>query len=214
MRRFATAAIASMLLATALASTTMADTGPNGDRFEFDRVQGSFAFSQGGRDFDGQIFIDRDTATGTAIASFYYASGVIVTCDNGTPGDTSDDFEEQDLIDFTANEAPPATLSIGTKQASASSSATAQGSLKHYEACTNGFTSEPLTVAWQISLLATGPAKHTTTVSRLPNDDGTVTKQTTKTDDRPSGGTITFNARSIPVTPGSVSHILIVETTE
>jgi hypothetical protein len=213
MRRLAASAIAASMILSVLASPVAADTGPNVERIEFDRVQASFAFSEAGRDFTGQILIDRNTGTGASIASFFFFSGVIVLCDMGTPDDPSDDEEQQDLIDFTANEAPPSTLTIASRLAGATASATAHGTLIHFEACTGNETSSQETVAWQLSLSATGPAMNTTTVDRFPNDDGTVTKQTEKTSTRPAAGSVTVDGSAFDTTDGSIRHILIEQKT-
>jgi hypothetical protein len=211
-RRLASSVLAAALIATLAASPIAADT-PDRQRTEFDRVQASFDFTEGGRDFSGQILIDRDTATGTSIASFFFYSGIIVACDNGTPDDPTDDFERQDLIDFTANEAPPATLSIGQNLSSSTASATASGNRIHLEACTDAQTSSPETVAWQLSLQATAPAVQTTQVNRSPHDDGTVSTQVVKISARPAAGSITIDGTSLTVHDASISHILIATST-
>ena len=212
MRRLVSSVLAAALIATLAASPIAADT-PDRQRNEFDRVQASFDFTEGGRDFTGQVLIDRDTATGASVASFFFYSGVIVTCDNGTPSDPSDDFERQDLIDFTATEAQPSTLSIGQNLSSAAASATASGNRIHLEACTDGQTSSPDTVAWQLNLQATGPAARTTQVDRFPNDDGTVSTQTVKISARPAAGSITIDGTSLTVHDASISHILVAIST-
>ena len=204
--------MAASLIATVVASPIAADTISR-DRSEFDRVQGSFAFSEGGRDFEGQILVQRDTETGASIASFFFFSVIDVTCDNGTPDDPDDDFLSGDLIDFTANEAPPATLSIGSNLATATASATASGQRVEIEACTDAQTSSSETVSWSIDLQATRPAERSTEVSRFPNEDGTVTTQSIKTSQRPAAGTITIDGTTLSLTGASISHTLIVETT-
>jgi hypothetical protein len=211
-RRLASSILATALIATLAASPIAADT-PDRQRNEFDRVQASFEFTDGGRDFTGQILIDRDTATGASIASFFFYSGVIVTCDNGTPDDPTDDFERQDLIDFTASEAQPATFSIGQNLSSATASATARGNRVHLEACTDVQTSSPDTVAWQLSMQATGPAVRTSQVDRFPNDDGTVSTQSVKVSVRPAAGSITIDGTSLTVHDASISHILVAIST-
>jgi len=213
MRRLAAPAVAASLILSVLASPAAADTGPNVERTEFDRVQAGFAFSEEGRDFTGQLLIDRNTGTGASIASFFFFSGVIVLCDMGTPDDPSDDEEQQDLIDFTANEAPPASLTIASKLAGATASSTAHGTLTHFEACTGNETSSEETVSWQVALSANGPARSTTTVDHFPNDDGTVTKQTIKTSDRSATGSVTVDGSVFEATGGSITHILIEEKT-
>ena len=196
-----------------LASTVAAETGPNVERLEFDRIQAGFEFSEGGRDFGGQILIDRNSETGASIASFFFSSGVSVLCDMGTPDDPSDDEVFEDLIDFTANEAPPATLTIAPKLASATASATAHGTLRQIEACTGNETSSQETVSWQLTLSATGLAVNATTVDRFPNDDGTVTKQTEKTSTRPAAGSVTVDGSVYDATGGSIMHVFIEQKT-
>jgi hypothetical protein len=213
MRRVPVAIVASSLLVATLVSTASAETGPNAARQEFDRVSASFAFSEGGNDFSGQVLVDRDTLTGASIASFFFSSaGPEVECDNGTPDDPEDDFTAQSLIDFTANEASPATLTIDDKLASAEASAIAQGNLITLEACTDAETSTPTTVVWHLTLAATGQTVRTTTVDHFPNDDGTVTKQTIKIAERPSAGSIAVDDMSLDA-DGSIMHALIVEQT-
>jgi hypothetical protein len=212
-RRLAASAIAASLMLSVFASPAAAETGPNVERLEFDRIQAGFEFSEGGRDFNGQILIDRNTETGASIASFYFSSGVSVLCDMGTPDDPSDDEEFEDLIDFTANEAPPASLTIAAKLAGATASATAHGELKHFEACTGNETSSQEAVSWQLTLSATGPTMNATRVDRFPNDDGTVTKQTEKTSTRQAGGSVTVDGSVYDATGGSIAHILIEEKT-
>lgn len=200
------------LIGTLVASPIAADT-PDRQRTEFDRVQGAFEFSEGGRDFTGQILVQRDTETGASITSFFFSSRVEVTCDNGTPDDPSDDFLAEDLIDFTANEAPPTALSIASNLSTASASATAIGERIHLEACTDAQTSSTETVSWQIDLQATGPAARTTQVDHFPNDDGTVTTQTIKIASRPAAGSISIDGVALVLRDGSISHTLIVEST-
>lgn len=213
MRRFATIASMALLVGIALPQTVSADTGPQRSEIEFDRVSAEFAFTDAGRDFVGQILIQRDAATGSAITSFFYFSGVIVVCDNGTPDDPSDDFEAQDLIDFTANETSPTTLSIDDKLRAASAAGVGTGQLTRLEACTNVQTSTTETVPWALDLTGVGTTTHTTQVDRFPNDDGTVTKQTIKIEERPAGGTVAVGDRSVAAEPAAISHTLIVETT-
>jgi hypothetical protein len=213
LRRLAVAIVAASLLGVVLASPIAADTGPNRDRFEFDRVQAAFDFSEGGRDFTGQVLIDRDSETGASIASFFFSSGPIVTCDNGTPDDPSDDFEGQDLIDFTANEEPPTTLLIESHLSAASASATAIGDRIHLEACTGAETSSTETVEWQLEMHATGPADRTTQVDRFPNDDGTMTIQSVKIAQRPAAGSITIDGMTLDLRDASLQHILVVAST-
>ncbi len=211
MRRLAVSVMAASLLAALVASPIAADTFSR-DRHEFDRAQGSFAFSEGGRDFDGQILVQLDTETGASIASFFFSSEVDVTCDNGTPDDPDDDFLSGDLIDFTANEAPPATLSVASNLSTATASATASGQRIHIDGCTDTQTSSAETISWQIDLQATGPATRTTEVNRFPNDDGTVETQSIKIAQRPAAGTITIDGVALTLQGASISHTLIVTT--
>ena len=211
MRRLAVSIMAASLIAALVASPIAADTVGR-DRSEFDRVQGSFEFSLGGRDFTGQILVQRDTETGASIASFFFSSVVDVICDNGTPEDSDDDFLSGDLIDFTANEAPPATISIDSNQAAASATATASGQRLHIEACTETVTSTTSTVSWEIDLEAIGPAARTTEVNRFPNEDGTVEMQSIKIAERQAVGTITVDGMTLSLQGASISHTLIVAT--
>jgi len=210
-RRLASALVTASLLAVVAASPISADTAQR-SRDEFDRVLASFEFSDGGRDFAGQVFVQRDTETGAAIASFFYSSGIDVLCDNGTPDDPEDDFDSQDLVDFTANEVPPSALAIADNLSSASAAATASGQVLTLQACTDAQTLTPLTLPWSLTLAATGPADRSNSVSRFPNDDGTVTTQQEKTSQRSAVGTITFGGRTVALR-GAISHTLIVETT-
>ena len=211
MRRLAVSVMAAPLIAALVASPVAADTISR-DRTEFDRAQGSFEFSLGGRDFTGQILVQRDSETGASIASFFYFSVVDVMCDNGTPEDPDDDFLSGDLIDFTANEAPPATLSFESNLSAASASATASGQRLHIEACTETVTSVTETVSWQLDLQATGPAARTTEVNRFPNEDGTVETQSIRIAQRPAAGTITIDGTTLSVQGASISHTLIATT--
>jgi hypothetical protein len=181
-------------------------------RSSIERKQASTS-PEGGRDFTGRVLIDRDTATGTSIAMFFYFSPVNVVCDNGTPDDPTDDFDNQDLIDFTANEAPPATLTIASNLSASSASATASGNRIHLVACTDTRTSEPDTVAWNLSMQATGPASRTSEVDHFPNEDGTATTQSVKIASRPAAGTITIDGATYQLRDASISHILVVLST-
>jgi hypothetical protein len=203
--------MAASLIAALVASPIAADTISR-DRTEFDRAQGSFEFSEGGRDFSGQILVQRDTETGASIASFFFYSVIDVMCDNGTPEDPDDDFLSGDLIDFTANEALPATLSIESNLSAASASATASGQRLHIEACTEAETSTTETVSWQMALQATGPAARATEVNRFPNEDGTVETQSIKIAQRPAAGTIAIDGTTLSLQGASISHTLIVTT--
>lgn len=213
MLRLASIVPAALLLATVFAPAAAADTGPNRAVTEFDRVTAEFAFTEAGRDFVGQILIDRQTASGAAITSFWFYSGVIVTCDNGTPDDPSDDFEAQDLIDFTASETSPTTLSIDDKLRSASATGVGTGRRIHLEACTDVQTSTPETIAWALDLTGSGPVAHTTDVQKFPNDDGTVTTQTIKTAQRPASGSIEFGGMTLEADPAAITHFYILEST-
>jgi hypothetical protein len=213
LRRLAGSVVAATLAATLVASPIAAET-PSRVRIEFDRVLASFEFSDGGRDFSGQILVQVDSETGVSDASFFYSSGVDVICDNGTPDDPEDDLERQDLIDFTANEAPPSSLSIASNLSAASASATASGQLlTTIDPCLDTQTSSTETIAWEFSLAATGSTTRTTRIDRFPNDDGTVTLQSEKTASRPAAGTISFGGRTLQLGGAQILHVLIVETT-
>ena len=212
MRRLAVSVMAAALLAVLVASPIAAETISR-DRHEFDRAQGSFSFSEGGRTFEGQILVQRDTETGESITSFFFFSVVDVTCDNGTPENPDDDFVSGDLIDFTANEAPPTTLSIASNLSSASASAIATGQRLHIQACTEAQTSTTETVSWEIALAATGPATRTSQVERFPNEDGTAEMQSIKIAQRPAAGTINIDGTTLTLQGASISHTLVVSTT-
>jgi hypothetical protein len=213
MRRLIAIVPAAILCLSTFASSVSADTGPSRSEFEFDRVTAEFAFSEGGRDFVGSLLIDRTTSTGAAITSFFFFSGVIVTCDNGTPDDPSDDFEAQDLIDFTANETSPATLSIDDKFRSAIATGVGTGQRIHLEACTDARTSTTESISWALDLAGIGSTTHTTDVEKFPNDDGTVTMQTIKTAQRSASGSVDVGAMTLVADPAALTHFSILEST-
>jgi hypothetical protein len=217
MRRVAVSLIAASLIGAVLASPIVAETVQR-DRSDFDRVLGSFAFVEGGRDFTGQIAIDRDNETGESMAIFFFGSrGPEQTCDNGTPEDPSDDFVAGDSIDFTV-QSVPATLSIESNLSAASASATVAGERIESEACSGNQTATPETVTWQIALEATGPATRTTEVERFPpNEDGTVETLSIKTAQRPAAGSISIGDAAqdmvLDVIDASITNFRIVVTT-
>lgn len=210
MRRLVVSIIAASLIAAVFASPIAGET-ENHERLDFHRVQAAFDFSEGGRDFTGQIVIDRDNETGAAMAIFFFFSAVEVPCDNGTPEDPSDDYVAQDLIDFTTQQ-DVSTLFIGPNLSSATSSATAVGERIHLS-CPDVMTSSPETVSWELTLGASGPTERTTEVNEFPNDDGTVETQTIKTAQRRATGTISIGDMQLVVRDATITHFRIVQKT-
>lgn len=213
MRNLRAIAAAILLIVAVVPQSASAETGPARSEVEFDRVNVDFSFTEGGRDFTGQLLIQRDTTTGASTTSFFFFSGVIVTCDNGTPDDPTDDFERQDLIDFTSNEVSPSSLLIDDKLRFVTASGVGTGERIHLEACTDVQTSTTETVPWSVELTGSGSVAHFTQVERFPNEDGTVTMQTIKIADRPATGSIDVGEISLTTDSASITHTLIVETT-
>ena len=208
--------VAAFSLVLAIAAPTLANTGPNRPTTEI--VQASIPISFVGTDsrsYTGQAYVQRDQLTGTEVAGFYWSWRNIVTCDNGTP-DPTDDFEAEELIDFTVDSIVPTSFAIASNLGSSSGVLTKSGHRIHVSAC-DGVTLENVIETHTVSfaVAASGPATRSKSRERIVNGDGTIMTIVVKEIHRPAAGSMSIDVGGTidPVVGADLAHIEIVETT-
>jgi hypothetical protein len=193
-----------------------ANSGPGLPTTDLSRAMVPFSFHGiDGRTYTGQAFFDRDNLASTTVAGFYFTWRQLEHCDGGTPSDPSDDFEGEELIDFTVDSITP-TFAIAPDLSTSSGSATGTGHRIHTTACEGTVIEDVIethTFAYQVA--ATGAAKKSQTRDRIDNGDGTITTIVVRETHRNSAGSYSLDVAGTlaPLTGVDVQRVEVTETT-
>jgi len=215
-RRRLLAPIASLALLLAAGGSATADTGPHAPSTDIlqARIPISYLGSDG-RTYTGEALVQRDLINGTTVAGFYWSWRNLVNCDNGTP-EPDDDFQGEELIDFTVDSIVPTSFAIASNLSSSSGVLTKSGHLIHLAACDGSTISDVVeshTVSFGVA--STGPATKSNSRERIDNGDGTVTTIVVRETHRPASGSLTINVAGTvaPAVGSDLAHVEVTETT-
>jgi hypothetical protein len=213
-RRHRIAALIALGTTLAIVGPTNADTGPNQPTTNVDQVLAPYAFlGTDGRSYEGTIIVQRDNLTGVATGGFWFSWRNLVPCDNGTP-EPEDDFDGQELIDFTVDSITPTSFTLATDLSSSTGTLTGTGRRVHYAACDGAVLADVVeTHTISYTLASTGRATRSSSRERIPNDDGTVTTIVVRELHRPAGGTFDLDGVAGSITGADLSHVEVTETT-
>jgi hypothetical protein len=203
-------------LVLAIAAPVAADTGPNQPTTDISRTRVPISFlGDDGRTYTGEAFFQRDNLTGSSFAIMFWSWRDLIQCDNGTP-EPEDDFEGEELIDFTADNMSSMTYAIASNLSSSTGSATATARRIHTTGCEGTVVENVLeTHTLSFDLAASGSASRANNRERIDNADGTITTIVTREIHRTGSGSLSLDvAGSVaPVTAADLAHITVSETT-
>lgn len=207
-----------VLLATAItlavAGPTAANTGPNQPTTDVSQVLAPISFVGGdGRTYSGAVFVQRDNLAGVATAGFSWTWRNAILCDNGTP-EPEDDFEAEELIDFTADSIVPTSFALASNLSASAGTLTGTGHRIHMAGCEGTIVEDVVeshTVTFDLAAVA--PATRVNSRERIDNGDGTITTIVVREIHRAAGGSFAIDGAGGAVGGADLAHVQVSEST-
>lgn len=204
-------AVIAFAIVLTIPGVAAAETTPGIQPIDDFLLSAPFSFRERGLTWSGIAQLEEERVSGVQNVSFFFsADGASHQCDAGTPDDPTDDYTNQEHIEFFATEAVVKRVSLPTTLAGGSFFVLLSGSRVTLAACTGEIVrSKSERHSFKVDVTADGTPETSEDITIVDNGDGTCTEVTQTTAFVWAHGVAELDGNAVTVSDANLSHVTL-----